>query len=254
MADTRYFIRNDDVGARTPELISFVEAFLTAQLPVSYQVIPKKLTPDCARWLRNLQALHPHLIEFGQHGLRHEMIVRGKRVWREFGPERCYGAQRADIVCGKAMLEDQLGAISLFTPPQHKYDRNTLLALERSGFRQFSAATYPTLPYRTAYALGRTLRRSSFGQHGISRHGGVRDDARLFELSISIAIDNGGVIKIQPSNLRAHADQAAEHTDMVGFMLHHHVYEGAAERLLRLIAVMRDLGLHRFKSMNDLAA
>ena len=254
MTDARYFIRNDDVGARTPELITFVEAFLAAELPVSYQVIPKRLTPDCARWLRTMQAAHPHLIEFGQHGLRHEMIVRGKQVWREFGPERCYGAQRADIACGKAMLEDQLGAISLFTPPQHKYDRNTLLALERSGFRQFSAATYPALPYRAAYAVGRALGRSSFRQHGISRHGGVRDDARLFELSISVAIDNGGAIKIQPSDLRAQAERSAKRTDMVGFMLHHHVYKGAANTLLRLTAAMRDLGLRRFKSMSDLAA
>ena len=79
---THYFIRNDDVGARTPALEHFVETFLRAGLPVSYQIIPEKLTQDCARWLRQMQAAHPQLIEFGQHSLRHEMIVRGKRVWR----------------------------------------------------------------------------------------------------------------------------------------------------------------------------
>ncbi len=253
MDATRYFIRNDDVGARTPALIACVETFLRAELPVSYQVIPEKLTPECGRWLRELQAAHPHLIEFGQHGLRHEMVVRGKRVWREFGPERCYAAQLADIVSGKAILEDRLGPITLFTPPQHKYDGNTLRALERSGFETLSAASYPTRGHRVAYAIGRALGRSSFGPHGVSRHGGWRSDARLFEASVSVAIDDGGALRLLPGQIATQAGIAARQTSLVGFMLHHHVFASQIPMLAAFADKLRLLDTHRFSRIADLA-
>lgn len=247
------FIRIDDVGALTPALARCVETFLRAELPASYQIIPLKLTPDCARWLNNLRQHHPHLLEFGQHGLRHEMVVRGKRVWREFGPERSAEAQYTDIRAGKALLEDSLGPIVLFTPPQHKYDRNTLLAAERAGHSLFSAASYASLPYRAAYAMGRRLGWSSIRHHGLSQHGHQRRDTDLFELSVAIAIDNGGAVMTPPQRLIDRLRVAGRQTSAVGVMKHHEVYAQRAGELEQLADILRGVGSTRFGTIDAIA-
>jgi hypothetical protein len=238
--DKRYFIRNDDVGARTPALVRYVETFLRAELPVSYQVIPVKLTAECARWLSDLQSHHPDLIEFGQHGLKHEMIVRGKRVWREFGPERSAAEQLHAIRLGKEMIEDALGPVAVFTPPQHKYDRNTLMAAHAVGHRVLSAASYTHVAYRSAYALGRAAKLSSLRHHGLSRHGRMREDVPLLELSISIAIDNGGTVTTPPEHLSARLVHAAGISRIIGVMTHHEVYAEQPELLSALAKTLVD--------------
>ncbi len=253
MTHSQYFIRNDDVGARTPALERFVETFLAAGLPVSYQIIPERLTTECGRWLREHHAAYPNLIEFGQHGLRHEMMLGGKRVWREFGPERSYAVQLADIRTGKMIIEDKLGPVQLFTPPQHKYDRNTLHAIVAAGHTIFSAAHYPALPYRVAYAAGRALGWSSIRHHGVSRHGRMREDAPLYELSISVPVDNGGRVITHPKRILARSNAARRHTPIVGFMLHHEVYAATPNTLTEIAATLRGLNTTHFATLAALS-
>lgn len=246
MEHARYFIRIDDIGARTPAVERCVTAFIAARLPVSYQIIPARLTSDCAAWLSTIRDAHPGFIEFGQHGLRHEMDKNGRTLWREFGPERDLAAQSADIVAGKALLEAALGPIDLFTPPQHKYDRNTLLACAAAGHRVFSAAAYTALPYRAVYALGRQLGWSSIRHHGISAHGRWRRPAPLFDVSVCIAIDNGGEVTTPPEQLVRRAHDATRHRAPVGFMLHPEVYAETPARLDAVIKALVALGPDRF--------
>ncbi len=107
---TRIFLRDDDVGALTPALKDFVGQFAERGLPVSYQIIPERFTAEAAEFMLAERAKAPTLIEFGQHGLRHEMQVGGKTEYYEFGPERTYAQQLADIEAGKALLTARLGA------------------------------------------------------------------------------------------------------------------------------------------------
>lgn len=250
--DPQYFIRNDDVGALTPALGRYVETFLRAALPVSYQVIPVKLTRECARWLTDLQAHHPGLIEFGQHGLRHEMLVRGERVWREFGPERSAADQLHAIRLGKEIIEDALGPVTIFTPPQHKYDRNTLLAAHVAGHRILSAASYTGWPHRAAYALGRMAKLSSLRHHGLSRHGRVRRDAPLMELSISIAIDNGGKVTTALDQLVPRLTRAAGVNPIIGVMTHHEVYAEQPDFLTALAETLSQHAGHRAATLQSI--
>ena len=167
----RYFVRDDDIGELTPALRTFVEAFADRSIAVSYQIIPEQLTPECAEYLIAKEAAHPGLIEFGQHGLRHKMTLKGKQLKREFGPERSLAEQTGDIAEGLRLLRSRLGEerdIALFTPPQHKFDRHTIEAIAAAGHKVFSAACYPSPHHRLAYFLGRTLGLSSIRHHGIS--------------------------------------------------------------------------------------
>ena len=93
MAKTQFFIRDDDVGALTPELVAFMDLFARQRLPVSYQIIPDLLTKACAESLVERKRGAPGLFEFSQHGLTHQMIVGGESVNYEFGPERSYDEQ-----------------------------------------------------------------------------------------------------------------------------------------------------------------
>jgi hypothetical protein len=256
---TRCFVRNDDVDALTDELKAFAETFMSREIPVSYQIIPARLTDACADYLLALERARPDLNEFGQHGLSHQMTLRGRTLKREFGPERTFEEQSADIAEGLNILRERLGPgrrIEVFTPPQHKFDRSTAVAAAAAGHRVFSVAYYPTRRHQGAYALGRRLRLGSVLHHGISYHGGFRPEAHIREVSISVAVDNGRRRTCAAAALPAAIEAAASRTEIVGLMFHHAVYSGAEGRaaLIAAAEALAQIGPARFKRLSLLDA
>jgi hypothetical protein len=256
--DVRFFIRDDDIGELTDALRAFVAVFVARRLPVSYQIIPARLSNDCASFLLDTARDHPDLIEVGQHGLAHQMMLRGKVLKREFGPERDLAAQSADIAQGAKMLRERLGAvwpIDIFTPPQHKFDGNTVRAAAAAGHRIFSAARYPTPHHRLAYAAGGLLRLSSIFHHGISYHDGPRPEAEMREVSIAIAVDDGRERLLGARDIAGAMKKAARHTRTVGLMFHHALYETAADQadLAAIADALTGWGPENFSQLGALA-
>lgn len=250
------FVRNDDVGPLTQSLRSYVELFLRVGIPVSYQIIPARLTAECARYLKRHWRQKPHLIEFGQHGLEHEMVVRGRRLLREFGPERSLEEQTTVIQEGRRRLREALGEdvpIRIFTPPQHKFDVNTLRAVASSGCTILSAAHYPSRRHQAAYGIGRALRLSSIMHHGISYHLRTRPDAPLREVSIAVVVDDGRSIRTPAETLPHAIARAASCSDVVGLMFHHEVYRGRLMELEAIADKMVEHGRDRFVLLSSLA-
>jgi hypothetical protein len=252
-----YFVRNDDVGPLTDPLKRFCELFISLGIPVCHQIVPATLTAECAAWLKKLVEAHPDLVSFGQHGLTHNMTIGNRTVWREFGPERSFAEQNAVIAAGRAILIDSLGtldACKVFTPPQHKYDKNTLKAAREQGFEIFSAARYPGTVHSLAYAVGRALGLSSIRHHGLSQHGGMRRDVPIAELSIAIAIDDGTNISLNPNEIAPAAQEASKVTDKIGFMFHHEVYEADAryQQLEKIARSMQSSFGPAFKPMDKI--
>jgi hypothetical protein len=246
-----YFVRDDDVGDLTDGLKAFVETFAAAEIPVSYQIIPSRLTPPCADYLVSFQKQHPQLVDFGQHGLHHRMTLRGRELKREFGPERSLEEQTEAIELGREILRQGLGpaaAIEVFTPPQHKYDGNTVRAAAATGHRIFSAACYPTPHHQLAYAIGRGLGFGAVRCHGISYDGGLRPEAPIVEMSIAIDVDDGRRRKRNATDVGRSLRAVAARRDHVGLMFHHALYEEAeARRELGLIAAsLASFGPARF--------
>lgn len=251
----RYFIRDDDVDQLTDALRGFVRTFAERGLPVSYQIIPALLTDECAEFMLGAERDYPGLVEFGQHGLHHQMTLGGRHLLREFGPERSLEQQQADIDEGQAQLKAKLGrSATVFTPPQHKYDRNTVIAAARAGHRVFSAAYYPTPHHQLIYALGRSLGVSSLKHHGISYNGRRRPEAALGEVSIAIDVDDGKAIRYAAADLGPAVDRASRVTSTIGFMFHHAMYQGAEGRasLARTADRLRDFGAERFDRLSEL--
>ena len=256
---TRIFLRDDDVGALTPALKDFVARFAERGVPVSYQIIPERFTPEAAAFMLAERAKAPDLIEFGQHGLRHEMQVRGKTEYYEFGPERSYAQQLADIEAGKAILRERLGAeggLRVFTPPRHRYDRNTLKAIRASGFSVLSASSYTSMPHRLAYSAGRWLGLTNLGRPGVAWHQRHRPDCGLFELSIAIGVDNGTAVLGSVDGVAAAVGSARRHSTSVGLLFHHDVFgkpEGQVylRELLERLMQLPDVSFHTIGALYD---
>jgi hypothetical protein len=255
---SRIFVRDDDVGDLTPEFRRFFQLFYDRQIPVSYQIIPERFTQACADFLLAARKARPELVEFGQHGLRHEMMVRGKLEYYEFGPERSFAQQSRDIAEGRSLLRQRLGdtPAPVFTPPRHRYDRNTLKALAQQGFSIFSASSYLKPHHRLAYGVGRALGLSSVGARGVPYHGRVRPDCGLFELSIAVAADDGGTPSGTARSILADVAQASAREPTVGLMFHHQAYrDNAREAELRELADgLAAIPGISFHTMSDLRA
>lgn len=221
------FLRDDDAGALNDALCGFHDVFAARGLPVSYQVIPAQLTDECASWLRDIKRKAPDLIEIGQHGHTHEMMVAGRLEYFEFGPERSLDEQRAVIKQGRAIMQDKLGDAAdprLFTPPRHRFNRDTLVALGEAGFSVISASSYPKPLHQMAYRAGRLLGLTNIGRGGVSHHGGIRPEAPLFELSISVAVDDGAPRERDVEDVMRAIANAAKITPYVGLMFHHNAW------------------------------
>jgi hypothetical protein len=254
---TRIFLRDDDVGALTPALSRFVGLFAERGLPVSYQIIPEQFTAESAAFMLSQRTKAPALIEFGQHGLRHEMQVRGKTEYYEFGPERSYAQQLADIEAGKALLHERLGAaedLRVFTPPRHRYDRNTLKAIRATGFSVLSASSYTTPRHRAAYAVGRAFGLTNLGRPGVPWHERVRPDCGLFELSVAVGVDDGDYTVGTVEEIMAEIDRSRRHTSTVGVLFHHQVFaqpDGEAH-LVALVDRLQQLAGVTFHTIGEL--
>jgi hypothetical protein len=242
------FFRDDDVGEWTAPLRHVVSLFLELRLPVNYQVIPAKLDDTCARELRGLSTAQPALVHLNQHGYRHEQLIRSRHRWSEFAGGRPQHEQEADIVAGAMRLREMLGGAgdtAIFTPPQHKYDLNTLRALENQKVEIISSSFYPSLVPQLAYRAGSLGRRTTVFGHAISQHGRVRDDANLLELSISVALDDARSATGDLTHYLTQYRNARRRTTIVGVMLHHSVM-GKPEQL----AVLREFVL-RLQATGD---
>ncbi len=230
---TVVFLRDDDAGALTPELRQFAAVFEGAGLPVSYQVIPAKLTDECAEWFKARKAAAPDLYEIGQHGMTHHVTVGDVIRNHEFGPERDYVEQLSLISEGRAILDAKLGDAwnhRLFTPPQHKFNRDTLRALAASGFSVISGASYTDPIRRAAYVVGRALGRTTIRGGGVSWHGKTRPEAPLTEMSISVAVDEGSPLDRDLDAVMTDIARARRQTIYVGLMFHHQAWSGDDKR------------------------
>jgi hypothetical protein len=247
-----YFVRDDDVGELTGGLKVFAETFAAVEIPVSYQIIPSRLTEPCAEYLLSLQQQYPQLVDFGQHGLHHRMTLNGRELKREFGPERSLEDQSETIRRGRDILRQRLGAaaaaIEVFTPPQHKFDGNTIKAAAAAGYRIFSAACYPTLHHQLAYAIGRGLGLGAVGCHGISYDGEMRPEAPILEMSIAIDADDGRRRKRNAVDIERSLRAVAPLRSHVGLMFHHALYAApeARQELASIAVCLASIGRGRF--------
>jgi hypothetical protein len=263
MDEITVFLRDDDLGRLSPPLRAVVDLLLEEQVPCNYQVVPAQLDPDSARYARATQEQNPRLFFLNQHGYRHEQEIAGSHRYSEFDGARSYAEQRSELGLGRRILEDRLAGSfdgRIFTPPCHKYDENTLIALRELGFTILSAGVRVDRASRLYYALGSRLERVSWLGKRVSYHGGLTPRTRLAEVSVCIDVDEdedarGRKIEKGASALWAEFERCSARTPVVGVMLHHARYD-RAEKLEALRSFVRRLKEHprvRFRNIQEIA-
>lgn len=191
-ATTRVFFRDDDMGVLLEPLAAVMRLLREERVPCSYEAVPEALTDDVARMALAEKEKAPDLIAFHQHGLRHSRMVDGALDYAEFDGGRTRADQERDLALGRELLQQKLGAAfdgDFFTPPCHKYDVNTVQALEALGFLALSAGVQTGAAERAYYVVGRAMRRVHWLGKRVSYHGGKIAGTKLTEVSTCIDFD-----------------------------------------------------------------
>jgi hypothetical protein len=256
------FFRDDDVDELTEELIDFVNFFFEAKVPVNYQVVPGKLQDEACAFMREKRQKHADLIRLNQHGYMHEHVVNGVHTWFEYSGDRPYEDQHESIQCGRHILREKLGSCfddRVFTPPGHKYDENTLKALEALGFEILSASSYTSLQARLYYEFGKLLGRTTLLGKRISYNGQWLPNHRLREISVALDVDmskdlRGNPIVKTSSDLIREFEQASRNTRVVGIVTHHGGYDRQKlETLAEFVAWLRSTPRLAFRLIEEVA-
>ena len=256
------FFRDDDVDELTEELIDFVNFFFEAKIPVNYQVVPGKLQDDACAFMLEKRKKHADLIRLNQHGHMHEHVVNGVHTWFEYSGNRPYEDQRESIQTGQRILRGKLGSCfddRVFTPPGHKYDENTLTALEALGFEILSASSYASRQARLYYQFGKLLGRTMLLGKRISYNGRWLPGHDLREISVALDVDmskdlRGNPIVKTPSRLIREFEEASRNTRVVGVVTHHSCYDHEKlESLREFVACLTSMPGLSFRLIEDVA-
>lgn len=133
------FFRDDDVYKLDKNFIDFFNLFLNNKIPIVYGVIPGKAEDKLLKFLLLKKNQYPRLIDIAQHGWLHKNYnSEGTDYKYEFGIKRTYQEQKKDIICGWLKLYGSFREkfSSIFIPPFHAYDFNTLKIINEMGERK----------------------------------------------------------------------------------------------------------------------
>jgi hypothetical protein len=183
-------------------------------------------------------------------------------TWFEYSGNRPYEDQRESIQTGQRILRGKLGSCfddRVFTPPGHKYDENTLRALEALGFEILSASSYTSPQARLYYGFGKLLQRTTLLGKRISYNGQWLPGHRLREISVALDVDmskdlRGNPIVKTSSDLIREFEQAGRNTRVVGIVTHHGGYDRQKlETLGEFVAHLRSMPGLSFRLIEDVA-
>jgi predicted deacetylase len=134
------FVRIDDIGAGDfPSLQYIIDICKETEIPVMLGVIPGKLSEETTSYLREKINYGGAGLIIAQHGVNH--IAHPDSKWKmEFHLMEPVEDITTKLLAGKEVLFAKLGiSINWYIPPWNKYGRNLISALEKNGYKAFSA-------------------------------------------------------------------------------------------------------------------
>ncbi len=219
------FFRDDDVDENEATLRQLIELFWRLQTPINLEIIPARLTDDCAALLRQQDRA---LFELNQHGWQH---VNHESIGRkcEFGASRSFAEQLADIAAGQRRMNEAFGGewSQVFTPPWNRCTSDTFRALDELGFA------------------------------ALSKDRGEQPVAGYKFREISITFDlyrwKGEPAMKSPEHVFEELIRQLNELDTVGVMLHHKVMDSEAfdfvGRLIETLRTSEAIRFHTFQSL-----
>lgn len=246
------FFRNDDVYKLTDELVSVTKLFFKKGIPICHGVIPAKVTPEAASWLKKMKKRNPNLMEIDQHGFRH---------WRryEFSGSRNYQQQFRDARRGKEIMVKYFGKdfSEIFTLPWQSGNEDTIKALVNLKYKAFSGNYSIGLLPSIFYGLGRLFRKTNLLGFRVSYQG--KNEIlgyRIKEISVSIdLIRDYQKRKIKKKNgFVKEFNRIEKSENLLGIMVHHYVFntDSKIEDLVSILGFLRGQPETIFKRIEEL--
>jgi hypothetical protein len=133
-----FFFRDDDAGWADDRLFELLNCFSKFAIPIDLAVIPQAINTSKAHFFNQVFA-NKGLVGVHQHGFSHSNHqLQGRKC--EFGDDRTYLQQHADIKAGQDLLLDYFGdqIDPIFTPPWNRCNQDTINALINLGFSTLS--------------------------------------------------------------------------------------------------------------------
>lgn len=253
-----FYFRNDDVNILDTELKAVTQRCTDAGVPLTHAVEPANVTEETTSWLRDRRAPAPRLIEIMQHGYDHQ-----KRDIGEFGGNRPYADQLRDLDRGKRILQAGFG--DAFLPclnyPFGPYNRHSMRAADKLGFRIVSSHYNCRRSRRLMYAVGHTLRRGRLLDKHVSWHLDFYPGTGLFCVDMAVSLIRSYIgpyggrecVFHDLAWLKSRVAEFIPHTPVIGILLHHryHTSEPALALISDLIAHLQTLPGAEFLNLKE---
>lgn len=240
------FLRNDDVRDNLDaELIEFTDLCLKHSIPVCHAVEPANVTEEVIDWLITVKRDHPTLIEIIQHGYNHNKT--NPTIKMEFGGIRTFDDQFSDIMSGKQLMDQHFGDLwsPVFTFPYGTYNQDTLLAINKAGYKAISSKIDFTLKNSLKNRVGRMLSKDFLFNKKISYHDSKRRHLNFAEFSVSVNlikkyIDQTKAIHYDKTELTDQIKFASKNTDHIGILFHHRFHSDQMSLINDTIKYLKD--------------
>lgn len=219
------FFRDDDVDENEQTLRQLLCLFGEMQTPLNLEIIPARLTDDCAEFLLKQNRA---LFELNQHGwqhVNHELV--GRKC--EFGESRSFDQQLADIAAGQRRMNEAFGNVwsPVFTPPWNRCTADTYRVLDELGFAALS---------------------KDHGSQPATEH-----SFREISITVDLYRWKWGPAMKSPEYIFDELIPQLSESDTVGVMLHHKVMDVMAFDFVReLVESLRESKAVRFHTFQSL--
>ena len=180
------FFRNDDVrGKLDSSLVEITNLFIDNKIPITHAVEPANVTSNVVDWLLEVKTANPHLVEIMQHGYDHK--IKNLQKKGEFGGQRTYSEQFADINTGKELMDSYFGSLwfKCFNFPYAPYNPAALKAVDDLDFAVVSSHYNSAISRRLFYFVGHLLRKGFLLDHHVSWNLQRYPKTSLFEIDMN---------------------------------------------------------------------
>ena len=229
------FFRNDDVRNKLDNsLIEITNLFVENNVPITHAVEPANVTQEVVDWLLEAKKNHPQLIEIMQHGYDHSIKNQLKKG--EFGGQRTYAEQFADVKAGKQLMNKYFGSswFECFNFPYAPYNPAAIKAVDDLNFAVISSHYNSTLSRRLFYAVGHLLKKGFFLNHHVSWNLQKYPKTSLFEIDMNFGfikkyLDEESSSELMSFNEMVTATNQYLKQKTIGVLIHHRYHNTSAK-------------------------
>lgn len=230
------FFRNDDVRDTLDDsLVAITDLFVEKNIPITHAVEPANITPEVVAWLVSMKKANPEVIEIMQHGYEH--TIKNSQKKGEFGGQRSYEEQYADIESGMKLMDDYFGEhwFKCFNFPYAPYNPAAIKAVNDLGFKVFNSHYNIGLSRKLFYFVGHALRKGYMLDHHVSWNLKKYPGTDLFEIDMNFGFITKYLNEQTDAILRS-LDELIIETDKyskqktIGVLLHHR-YHNTSDKI-----------------------